>query len=58
MSYLADLLEIEPEHINIETTFARYGLDSSVAVVLTGDLGNLLEKELDLSISHNIYVSN
>ncbi|MEH1897204.1 MAG: acyl carrier protein [Nostoc sp.] len=50
ISYLADLLEIEPEQINVETTFARYGLDSSVAVVLTGDLGNLLSKELDLRV--------
>ncbi|MCW5315186.1 MULTISPECIES: acyl carrier protein [unclassified Nostoc] len=50
ISYLADLLEIEPEQINVETTFARYGLDSSVAVVLTGDLGNLLGKELDLRV--------
>ncbi|MEH1885482.1 MULTISPECIES: acyl carrier protein [unclassified Nostoc] len=50
IAYLADLLEIEPEQINVETTFARYGLDSSVAVVLTGDLGNLLGKELDLRV--------
>ena len=50
IAYLADLLEIEPEQINVETTFARYGLDSSVAVVLTGDLGTLLGEELDLRV--------
>ncbi|WP_442941065.1 acyl carrier protein [Nostoc sp.] len=50
ISYLADLLEIEPEQINVETTFARYGLDSSVAVVLTGDLETLLGKDLDLRV--------
>lgn len=50
IAYLADLLEIEPEQINVETTFARYGLDSSVAVVLTGDLGSWLGEELDLRV--------
>ena len=50
IAYLADLLGIEPEQINVETTFARYDLDSSVAAVLTGDLGNLLKKELDLTV--------
>jgi acyl carrier protein len=50
ISYLADLLEIEPEQINVETTFSRYGLDSSVAVVLTGDLADWLGKELELRV--------
>ncbi|MEH2323165.1 MAG: acyl carrier protein [Nostoc sp.] len=50
ISYLADLLEIEPEQVNVETTFARYGLDSSVAVVLTGDLADWLGKELELRL--------
>ncbi|MEH2066049.1 MAG: acyl carrier protein [Nostoc sp.] len=50
ISYLADLLEIEPEEVNVETTFARYGLDSSVAVVLTGDLADWLGKELELRL--------
>ena len=50
ISYLSDLLEIEPEQINVETTFSRYGLDSSVAVVLTGDLADWLGKELELRV--------
>ena len=28
VSYLADLLEIEPDEVDVKTTFARYGLDS------------------------------
>ncbi|MBN3895523.1 MAG: acyl carrier protein [Nostoc sp. NOS(2021)] len=50
ISYLANLLDIEPEQVDVETTFARYGLDSSVAVVLTGDLADWLGKELELRL--------
>ncbi|MHC5725241.1 MAG: acyl carrier protein [Nostoc sp.] len=50
IAYLADLLEIEPEQVDVETTFGRYGLDSSVAVVLTGDLADWLGKELELRL--------
>ncbi len=50
IAYIADLLEMEPEHIDAETPFARYGLDSSVAVILTGDLGSWLGKDLDLRV--------
>ncbi|MFM5980916.1 MAG: acyl carrier protein [Sphaerospermopsis kisseleviana] len=45
--YVADLLEIEAEEVDVETNFSRYGLDSSAAVILTGDLGDWLGKELE-----------
>jgi acyl carrier protein len=53
VSYIADLLEIEPDEVDVETTFARYGLDSSAAVILTGDLGNWLGKEIEPTIMYD-----
>ncbi|MBD2566544.1 phosphopantetheine-binding protein [Anabaena lutea] len=53
VAYISDLLEIEPEEVDVETTFARYGLDSSAAVILTGDLGNWLEKEVEPTIMYD-----
>ena len=46
VSYLAKLLEIEPDDIEITTPFARYRLDSVVLVALIGDLEEWLEQEL------------
>jgi acyl carrier protein len=53
VSYLADLLETSPDQIDVKTTFARYGLDSSAAVVLTGDLGGWLGQELEPTILYD-----
>lgn len=46
-AYLADLLEIEPEDVDVTIPFDRYGLDSSAAVGLTGDLENWLGTEIE-----------
>ncbi|MBE9235322.1 acyl carrier protein [Anabaena aphanizomenioides LEGE 00250] len=53
VSYVADLLEIEAEEVDVETNFSRYGLDSSAAVILTGDLGNWLGKEIEPTIIYD-----
>ncbi|QSJ17773.1 acyl carrier protein [Nostoc sp. UHCC 0702] len=53
VSYLADLLEIQPDKVDVETTFARYGLDSSTAVVLAGDLETWLGKEIEPTILYD-----
>nr|AQX77692.1 NocM [Nodularia sp. HBU26] len=50
---MSDLLEIEPDEVDVETTFARYGLDSSAAVILTGDLGNWLGKEIEPTVMYD-----
>ena len=47
ISYVAELLEIEPKEIDITIPLERYGLDSSEAVILSGDLQDWLECELD-----------
>src|SRR5688572_28020386 len=46
-SYLSELLDIRPEEIEINDTVASYGLDSSAAVGLVGDLAAWLNCKLD-----------
>lgn len=53
VSYMSDLLEIEPDEVDVETTFARFGLDSSAAVILTGDLGTWLGKEIEPTVMYD-----
>lgn len=38
VTYVSELLEVDPADIDITIPFDRYGLDSSAAVGLTGDL--------------------
>ena len=47
ISYLAELLEVEPELVDPTIPFDRYGLDSSAAYALTGDLEDWLGREID-----------
>lgn len=47
VDYIADLLEVEPQKIDPTIPFDRYGLDSSAAVGLAGDLEDWLDEELD-----------
>ncbi len=47
VSYLSQLLEIEPSKIDTQVSFNEYGLDSSAAIVLTGDLQAWLGQDLD-----------
>ena len=47
VDYVAELLEVEPDKIDVTIPFDRYGLDSSAAVGLAGDLEDWLEEELD-----------
>jgi acyl carrier protein len=44
---LASLLGIDSEDIDLEKSIFTYGLDSSVALSLTGELETLLDLELD-----------
>jgi acyl carrier protein len=53
IEYMADLLEIDPDEVDVETPFARYGLDSSAAVILTGDLQDWLGKEIEPTIMYD-----
>jgi acyl carrier protein len=53
VSYLADLLEADPDELNVTIPFDRYGLDSSVAVGMTGDLENWLGTKLDPTLLYD-----
>ncbi len=53
VSYLADLLEIDPEDVNVSIPFDRYGLDSATAVGLTGDLEDWLDRKLDPTLLYD-----
>ncbi|MBW4513025.1 MAG: acyl carrier protein [Scytonematopsis contorta HA4267-MV1] len=53
VSYLAELLEIDSDEVNVTIPFDRYGLDSSVAVGLTGDLEDWLGTKLDPTLLYD-----
>lgn len=53
VDYLADLLEVDPEDIDTSIPFDRYGLDSSAAVGLTGDLEDWMGMEIDPTLLYD-----
>jgi len=53
VSYIADLLEISPNEVDLTTPFDRYGLDSSSVVGLTAELGDWLGKELQPKLMYD-----
>lgn len=53
IDYVANLLEIDPEDIDTTIPFDRYGLDSSAAVGLTGDLEDWLGLEIDPTLLYD-----
>lgn len=53
VSYLAELLEVEPDEVDVTIPFDRYGLDSSAAVGLTGDLGDWLGHEIEPTLLYD-----
>jgi amino acid adenylation domain-containing protein/non-ribosomal peptide synthase protein (TIGR01720 family) len=50
IAYLAKELQIQPEKVDITVPWENYGLDSSTAVVLSGELQDWLGCELDPEI--------
>ncbi len=47
VGYIAQLLEFERSEVRTNLALSRYGLDSTSAVALTGDLGEWLDREVD-----------
>jgi acyl carrier protein len=47
ISYVAEILEVDPSKVDVKVPFDRYGLDSSVAISLTNELEEWLKIELD-----------
>ena len=55
VNYLAEVLDMQPGDIDPERDFNDYGLNSSTAVSLMGDLEDVVDMELSPSIlfKHN-----
>ncbi|MGF1481206.1 MAG: acyl carrier protein [Cyanophyceae cyanobacterium] len=53
VNYLAELLEEEPEQVDVTLPFEQYGLDSAEAVELSGDLEDWLERKLNPTLLYN-----
>ncbi|WP_348253826.1 acyl carrier protein [Leptolyngbya sp. NM1-A1] len=53
VDYLADLLEIDADEIDVTVPFDGYGLDSAVAVGMTGDLEDWLGQPLDPTLLYD-----
>ncbi len=53
VSYLAQLLEIQPDEIDTEIPFDQYGLDSSAAVGMTGDLEDWMGTKIDPTLLYD-----
>lgn len=51
--YLANLLDMDPDDVDVETPFEGYGLDSAAAVAMTGDLEDWLKIELDPTLVYD-----
>lgn len=52
-TYVAELLNIHPDEVEISLPFDRYGLDSSAAVGMTGDLEDWIGIELDPTLLYD-----
>ena len=51
-TYLAQLLGLDRANVDTSTSFEQFGLDSSAAVGLSGDLGDLVGQDLDVSLAY------
>ena len=49
--YVATLMDLPPDEIDPEQTFARFGLDSASSLGMTGDLAELLECRIAESLA-------
>lgn len=53
VNHIAQILEIEPDEIDLTIPFERYGLDSAAGITLTGDLDEWLGHTIDPSIIYD-----
>lgn len=53
VSYLAEVLEIEPDNVGVDSPFDRFGLDSARVVVMTGDMQDWLGCELRPTLAYD-----
>jgi acyl carrier protein len=53
VTFLADLLEVPAEKVDVGIPFNRYGLDSSAAVGVTDSLATWLGRDLDPTLLYD-----
>lgn len=53
VSYLTNLLELNPDEVSTKVSFEKYGLDSLAAVSMTGDLEEWLGHEVDPALPYD-----
>ena len=53
VAYVAQLLEVDEDEIDVGTSFKRYGLDSSMTLGLISDLESWLECDLEPTLVYN-----
>ncbi|MEH1847543.1 MAG: acyl carrier protein [Nostoc sp.] len=53
VSYIVELLEITQDEVDLTIPFDKYGLDSSAAVGMIGDLGDWLGVEVDPTLPYD-----
>ena len=58
ITYVAQLLGVEEREVDPAHSFELYGLDSSAAVGLSGDLGDLLGSEFEISLAYDFPTIN
>ena len=50
LAYLSALIDVDVEQIEVNDSFASYGLDSSAGVGMVGDLSQWLNRTLDAEL--------
>ncbi|MDB9526152.1 acyl carrier protein [Oscillatoria sp. CS-180] len=53
VDYLAELLEMDSDEVETDVPFDRFGLDSTAAIGMTGDLEDWLECRLDPTLLYD-----
>ena len=53
VNHLAELLEVEPDSIDVNIPFDRFGLDSSETIGITGELEDWLKQELSPTLLYD-----
>ena len=53
VDYMAALLQVDSDEIDIDIPFDRFGLDSASAICMTGDLEDWLGLEIDPTLLYD-----
>jgi acyl carrier protein len=53
VSHLAELLGVDQDEVEVDIPFDRYGLDSSAAIGLTGELSDLLKIDIEPTLLYD-----